>query len=169
MNRIKIAWRAALALAAATLAQGTFAGQIGGSAHDFRNQAWGNGQICIYCHAPHHTDTTTTDAPLWNHEVTSQTYVLYDSATLDATVGQPGGLSKLCLSCHDGTVAPDSFGGTGGSAPTLSGSANLGNTLLDDHPIGFVYDTSLSTTDGSLHDPVATNVTSRSAAGSRTT
>ena len=29
MNRIKIAWRAALALAAATLAQGTFAGQIG--------------------------------------------------------------------------------------------------------------------------------------------
>ena len=133
------------------------AGQITGSDHDFTGESWSGGRICIACHAPHHTDTSVNDAPLWNHAVTAQTYTLYNSATLDAAVGQPGGLSKLCLSCHDGTVAIDSFGGTVGTT-FVSGGSNLGAALSDDHPIGFTYDAALATTDGSLH-PVTTPVT----------
>ena len=137
------------------------AGVISGSAHDFSTDDWSGGRICIACHAPHHTDTTVNDAPLWNHEVTAQAYTLYSSATLDATIGQPGGLSKLCLSCHDGTVAIDSFGGNAG-ATFVSGDSNLGSTLNDDHPIGFTYDAALASADGSLH-PVNTAVTVGSA------
>ena len=58
--------------------------------------------ICIFCHAPHNT---TGVGPLWNHALSAATYTPYSSSTLKATVGQPTGASKLCLSCHDGTVA----------------------------------------------------------------
>ncbi|HJV92252.1 MAG TPA: hypothetical protein VJ572_02200, partial [Azonexus sp.] len=69
-------------------------------------------QICVFCHTPHGANTGAT--PLWNRKVAgsgyTQSYVLYDSNTLDAkqvqgSLDQPGGSSKLCLSCHDGTVA----------------------------------------------------------------
>lgn len=134
------------------------AGQITGSKHDFSTTAWAGGRICIACHAPHNTDVSTTDAPLWNHTLSNQSYTLYSSATMDATLTQPGGLSKLCLSCHDGTVAVDSFGGVTGSE-VVPGNSNLGASLKDDHPIGFVYNTALSSTDGSLHDPSSKQVT----------
>jgi hypothetical protein len=145
-------------LALMLLSGSVLAGQISGSAHDFSTESWAGGQICIACHAPHHTDTTTTDAPLWNHAVTTASYSLYSSATLDASVGQPGGLSKLCLSCHDGTVAVNSFGGVTGSE-VVSGQDNLGVSLNDDHPIGFIYNSSLATQDGSLHDPSSIQTT----------
>ncbi|MCP4665925.1 MAG: cytochrome C, partial [Deltaproteobacteria bacterium] len=92
---------------------------IAGSAHDFSTQPWmaaHNGQICLPCHTPHNADTSVTDGPLWNHQVTTvATYTLYTSSTFEATdSGQPDGRSKLCLSCHDGTVAVDSFGGVTG-------------------------------------------------------
>ncbi len=85
---------------------------IVGSAHDF-NTGIGNGwytsdQICIPCHVPHNADTSVAAAPLWNHEVTVATFTPFSSATMDAIVGQPDESSKLCLSCHDGTVGIDS-------------------------------------------------------------
>src|SRR5690242_6849752 len=60
-------------------------------------------EICIFCHTPH---KTTGQAPLWSHVMPAQNYTPYSSTTMKATdVGQPTGASKLCLSCHDGTVA----------------------------------------------------------------
>lgn len=135
---------------------------IVGSAHDFSITGpgtygnWSGDRICIACHTPHNADTTVTDAPLWNHEVTTATYTLYcGTGTLDATdLGQPGGSSKLCLSCHDGTVALDSFGGSIGTT-YLPGTADsmLDIGLEDDHPISFTYDTTLVITDGNLETP----------------
>ena len=69
-------------------------------------------QICVFCHTPHAATSGAT--PLWNRKVAgqgyTQSYVMYDSSTLDAkqiqgALNQPGGSSKLCLSCHDGTMA----------------------------------------------------------------
>jgi len=109
---------------------------IVGSAHDFSTQGWSGGKICKPCHTPHNANNTVADAPLWNHEVTTATFTLYSSTTLDATMGQPDGFSKLCLSCHDGTVALDSYGGATGTNFML-GNANLGTDLSDDHPVSF--------------------------------
>ena len=81
---------------------------IVGSAHDFSGEGWSGGEICLPCHTPHNADTTEPDAPLWNHAVTSALYTLYDSPTMDVAPEQPRPASKLCLSCHDGTVALDS-------------------------------------------------------------
>lgn len=149
--------RSTLSLVIVVLISGLTFGQIAGTDHDFSGQGWGTTEICEPCHTPHNSDVTVSDAPLWNHEVTTATYTLYTSPTLDATVGQPSSNSKLCLSCHDGTVALDSFGGNTGSN-FISGEALIGTDLSNDHPVSFVYNTALSTTDGGLFDP-ATHVT----------
>jgi hypothetical protein len=132
--------------------------EISGSVHDFSTSPFSGGQICIVCHAPHNVATPVIP-PLWNHETTTASYIVYDSPTLDAgPLGQPSGSTLLCLSCHDGTVAVDSFGGNTGTF-FISGDANLGTDLSNDHPISFTYDTALAATDGGLFDPSATNVT----------
>ena len=125
---------------------------ITGSAHDFSGDGYTglNGEICIVCHTPHNADGTVSGAPLWNHAVTAATFTLYGSPTFNAPdITQPDGASKLCLSCHDGTVAIDSFGGTTGT-DIMTGSALVGTDLSDDHPISFTY-----TLYGGLADPTS--------------
>lgn len=142
------------------------AGTITGTAHDFSGSGWSGGEICIACHTPHNADATVTDAPLWNHNLSTQSYALYDSPTLNATTSQPTGTSKLCLSCHDGTVAYDNTaGGTTMSGNSAVGRGTLG--LSDDHPISFDYNAALVTADGALH-PVTRTVTIGAGADSKT-
>ena len=123
------------------------------SKHNFSASGWSGGEICIACHTPHNSNTAVTDAPLWNHNLSAvTTYALYDSATLNATPGDPSGTSLLCLSCHDGTVAYDNTsGGTTMAGNSAVGRGTLG--LSDDHPISFNYDAALATADGALHAP----------------
>lgn len=131
--------------------------EITGSDHDFSGETWNSGgEICIVCHTPHNAGNTL--APLWNHAVTSATFTTYSSPSLDATVGNPSASSKACLSCHDGTVAIDSFGGATGTN-FVSGADLLGTDLANDHPVSFTYNAQLATDDGSLFDPTTTTVT----------
>jgi predicted CXXCH cytochrome family protein len=138
------------------VAQMAGAGTITGSAHDFSTQTWAGGQICVPCHAPHNT-ATLAEAPLWNHALSTATYTLYTTSTMNSVMAQPAGVSKLCLSCHDGTVAVNSFGGTTGTT-LITGTDNLGINLSNDHPIGITYDAALVTADGALK-PITTAVT----------
>ena len=132
---------------------------IVGSVHDFSSLAFTT-EICVVCHTPHNADLSVSDAPLWNHEVTTSTFTVYSSGTLDAVVGQPDGVSKLCLSCHDGSVAVDNFGGTTLGTTfvgTLNADAELGTDLTNDHPVSFIFDAALATSDGELFDPTSTS------------
>lgn len=123
---------------------------------------------CVFCHTVHHASGVT---PLWNHTMSSvSNYVVYSSARLDSlniTVPQPNGSSRLCLSCHDGTVA---LGSVSSGAPQIemqngvttmpSGSAaNLGTDLSADHPISFVYDSNLAVNDPDVYDPAHLSTT----------
>lgn len=92
---------------------------------------------CIFCHTPH---TSYVDVkPLWNHQLAIQTYNTYVSSTYDGGPSTPSaGVSRLCLSCHDGTVA---LGQTvsEGLIPTsgsLGPDALLTTNLTNDHPLG---------------------------------
>ena len=133
--------------------------------HDFSSLT-GSGEICKPCHTPHNADTGVTASPLWNHEVTTASFTPYNSPTLTANVGQPTGTSKLCLSCHDGTVAIDSFGGRTGTVYITDSfyGGPSGGTLLswfgthlgDEHPLSFTYDSALAQEDGALRDPTTT-------------
>ena len=119
---------------------------IAGTAHDLSGANYGTDQICIFCHTPHNAKSPQL-APLWNHASTVATYTLYQSTTLNAVPGQPAGTSKACLSCHDGTVAVDSYGSTTGT-DLITGDANVGTDLRNDHPISFPYNAALVTADG---------------------
>lgn len=145
------------------------AGTIVGSDHDFSTSGWSGGEICIACHTPHNAATNVTDAPLWNHEITQQTYTLYSSPTLDSVVNQPGGSSKLCLSCHDGSIAIDSLITSPSTGQTMGGKAAVGlDGLNNDHPISMDYTTALAAADGALHDPAAQSVTIGSGTSTKT-
>lgn len=115
---------------------------IQGSVHDFSAYFWSGGQICDICHAPHGTGGGT-QAPLWNHAITSTNFTLYSSGTLWETPVQPepGSISRLCLSCHDGTIAIDSFGSNMGSTfmDDINPNANMGTDLSNDHPVGILW------------------------------
>jgi len=91
---------------------------IKGSKHDFTAQDWypsaTDKEICNVCHAPHDKGRERyKEGLLWNHALSSATYVMYSNGFSEtqthAVDSQPTGNSKLCLSCHDGTVAMDSF------------------------------------------------------------
>jgi len=138
------------------ISQFGYAQHIAGSGHDFSGATWNSsGEICIVCHAPHNADITVANAPLWNHTLSAvQNYQLYATGgTMNATVGQPDGSSKLCLSCHDGTVALENYGGKTGGSHLMAGGALLGTSLSNDHPISITYDAALASTDGGLYNP----------------
>ena len=136
-------------------------------------------QVCVFCHTPHGA-TSFPGSPLWNRQLSNQTYTVYTSSSLDAEdimgqLDQPGGSSKLCLSCHDGTLALGTVNVLGGQQNvdiTLSGTAadgtmppgegvltgftrDLGVDLTNDHPISLTYDTTLVNADTELLDPAA--------------
>jgi predicted CXXCH cytochrome family protein len=110
---------------------------ITGSKHDFSSETWAEGQICLPCHVPHNamTDGGGVIRPLWNHVMTTATFDMYPTVPAGR---QPATESKLCLSCHDGTVAVDSFGDNTGTT-FITGDALLGTDLSDDHPIAVTY------------------------------
>lgn len=114
--------------------------------------------MCIFCHTPHNA---IRDIPyLWNRKKSTANYIPYQSSTLYATVGQPTGASKLCLSCHDGTIALGALVSKLQEIPFAAGirfiprgPARLGTDLSDDHPVSFIYDSSLAIRNGELADP----------------
>ncbi len=139
-------------------------------------------ELCVFCHTPHGANQEAP-APLWNRELSGSTYIPYNSSSMDAIgIGQPGGTSKLCLSCHDGTIAIGSVNvlngattdgnpgtadismsgtGVGGTMPAGEGESTgftrrLGTDLTNDHPVSFSYTDSLALQDGELRLPSAT-------------
>ncbi len=162
-----------LAVSLAVVAVAASAGTIVGSKHDFGTMTGTGGQICIACHAPHN-NAVIANAPLWNHQINAaQTYTAYTSFSMDAlgfATATPGATSKLCLSCHDGVLALNNFGGvTTGTVNFAAGSkSNLGTDLSNDHPIGIVYDAATIAADGALN-PLANAVTIGSAGRTKLT
>ena len=153
---------------------GQAAGQITSTKHNLGStSAGGNnhvsdtGEICVFCHTPHGSDTTAP-APLWNKRLTTgasySTYATLNSSTIDGQILSVGSVSLACLSCHDGSQAMDNIinapgsggydltgGGTNGLGYTWTGSTvnalgilqdgitKIGADLTNDHPIGIEY------------------------------
>jgi predicted CXXCH cytochrome family protein len=154
--RMKVRIPAAAAMVLFLLSNTAGAGTIFGSPHDFRGYAWNrSGDICTPCHAPHRTQALP--APLWNRESSTQTYAVYGKtlppAHKPAISHQPDEMSKICLSCHDGIVAPDAYGGNAAGTAYLFGQDAVGAVRSNNHPISFVYDGALAASVKDLYDP----------------
>src|SRR5512142_3383617 len=81
------------------------------SKHDFRASSTASirsqtgHDACAFCHTPHYADPS--GPYLWRRNLSSREFTGYTSSTMQSPVSgiQPGEVSKLCLSCHDGTIA----------------------------------------------------------------
>jgi hypothetical protein len=138
------------------------------SAHDFRTQLNGASfTLCNFCHVAHKTGPSPTGPGplLWNHTQSSvASYGVYTSdyfAGLNTDIADVGGLStssNMCLGCHDGTVAVNSWYEpvTGANfQPLPQGTIFVtGNATIRDlsktHPINFTYNSQLATKSGVL-------------------
>lgn len=131
---------------------------IAGTAHDFSDgtvqtgynvgEAWAGGEMCGVCHAPHlaPANTGSTSLPLWNRAgdaSTAASFTMYPTGgTIDGAIdATPNAVSQVCLSCHDGSIALDAFGGaaTGTVTITTGDTVLVDNDFTDDHPISIVY------------------------------
>lgn len=133
-------------------------------------------EICVFCHTPHSAKPVGFGAPLWNRDIPAATgYTMYQSdylkrigyspAVYDSTTAQPGLMSLVCLSCHDGTIAIGKIyayknsilGSTLLAMQGVSGSGTLPSTdtayfganLSSHHPVGIQYNTGVSKAFGS--------------------
>lgn len=136
---------------------------VNGSLHDM-NMITGAtqdayGRVCVFCHTPHNATVVGLDPtdllPLWNKEINvSGVYNAYQWATDDnfdkiGTIIDPlRGPSRLCVSCHDGSIAVDSHITAQPQAGTkfLTGARAIGENsdLSTTHPIGFSWDAALA-------------------------
>lgn len=114
-------------------------------------------EVCVFCHTPHNAQPA---AQLWNHLPTAVvSYTPYSSTTLAASPGQPTGKSRICLSCHDGTVALGALANAPAGndlATTMLTTGDRGfidTDLSNDHPISFAYDSALVGLNPELADP----------------
>lgn len=121
-------------------------------------------EVCKFCHVPHNA---VAPVPLWGHALSEAAYrvpEIRDRAKGGRRLApQPDGVSRLCLSCHDGTVAlgevanrgrPIEMRGSGNLAPGRPGF--LGTDLSGSHPVSIVMPESdpqdeLQDVDMSLH------------------
>lgn len=142
----------------------SFAGSIRHTKHNLSSgspvggiKSGDTSMICIFCHTTH---SSASHAPLWNREESRVVYNLYDSSTLYSRPDQPDGASKLCLSCHDGTIALGKviskkkefiMSDTSMGRIPHGRSTNLGSDLSDDHPISFNPLLAVNTSDELIH------------------
>jgi predicted CXXCH cytochrome family protein len=123
----------------------------------------GTSEICVFCHTPHSGNTA---APLWNKTPSVGSYSTYTSDVLaglgywpaeDPKNGVPHAKTRICLSCHDGTIALGSLVNMPYGAATqipMEGTAGadvqygmprtaagyIGVELKDDHPVAIKHD-----------------------------
>lgn len=87
----------------------------------------GTTEKCVFCHTPH---ASSGSYPLWNRALSGAWYTVAQQQTapwltllspgkgIGEFIGQPDGSSKLCLGCHDGTVAIGAVKNTPGRGST---------------------------------------------------
>ena len=76
-------------LASAIVALAQTSGNVAATKHNLSVsgpgpvQSTDQSQVCVFCHTPHGA-TNAPGAPLWNRELSNQTYTTYTSSSLDA-------------------------------------------------------------------------------------
>ena len=121
-----------------------------GSVHDLNQLASilkdDYGRTCSFCHTPHDAQP---DTPLWTRSLANVNsgwtpYVWSAPGNKDIPQNMDPliGSSRLCMSCHDGSIALDAHG------TPMPQSAIIGNVPTKDmkntHPIGFSYDDAMN-------------------------
>lgn len=149
---------AAAAVTTAGANQGDPGTGIVNSPHDMRMVTGGPAtdaynRVCAFCHTPHHSQLPQNPDdyyPLWSRQIDNTTFQPYVSSTMnsaDYNADIAVGPTRLCMSCHDGSIAVDQhYGTSSGSGKILlengynsPGVGQGATSLTNDHPVGMNY------------------------------
>ncbi len=108
-------------------------------------------RYCSTCHTPINTDAEIA-APLWLNKEIPHEYEMYSNDNNSNQHGFPSGETKLCLGCHDGTIAIEDKN-LYTNFNKLNSSTNFGFPSHNDHPVSIIYNSSLALSKGNLADP----------------
>ncbi len=139
-------------LGCAIISGSAIAGRLTNTPHDFSGSGWLSGdgerhyEMCLPCHALHGGQSS----PENKDEIGGANLSMWNKASGSAgfqpcsnyvASGGPGAKSMICLGCHDGQTAPDSFAGQ--YALAKESSTGTATTVLFNstalHPVGVVY------------------------------
>lgn len=155
-----------------TYADGAAANGIGNSRHNLGGlgehiTTAATSEICIFCHTPHHTNTTNNLKPLWNRGTSAPaSFTAYGTTIGGTSIANTdiGSTSLACLSCHDGVTTFDNLVNAPGKSGVVNGGSdrgftfwdaaipgavsdfmtssrlNIGLNLSNDHPVSVAYD-----------------------------
>jgi len=130
-----------------------------GSPHDFKSvgeyspAGGASYTLCNFCHIAHKFGSAPTGPGylLWNHTLSNvASYGVYTSDSMRSTPTELGGqmtVSNLCLSCHDGTIAVNSWyevqaGPNFQPLPQgtfIMAQDHTARDLTKQHPVNFTY------------------------------
>ena len=108
--------------------------------HNLTPTGANTGEICAFCHTPQGSESSVGSPPLWNRTAQPlsnyRAYSSLGSATAEAT----GSVSMSCLSCHDGSQAPNIAINTPDLRLNVGDvQVDIGNDLRNHHPVGIQY------------------------------
>ena len=105
-------------------------------------------QPCGFCHIPAGPSDVV---PLWDKNVTAIVYQVFFNSPANgvaANSGSSDGVSAVCLSCHDGSIAPDAVWNNHGKGFAGGADKRLGvildpfsDEIGDNHPVLIDYPT----------------------------
>jgi hypothetical protein len=100
-------------------------------------------RVCIFCHTPHNANPTA--GALWSRPLDSNpsglapyTWAAPANQQIPEIVDPLIGPSRLCMTCHDGTIALDAHG------DVMPAGYVISNNLNFTHPIGFSFDQAMA-------------------------
>ncbi len=108
--------------------------------HNLTPTGANTGEICAFCHTPQGSESSVA-TPQWNRSISPlSTYRAY-STMGGATDEASGSISMACLSCHDGTQAPNIVINTPDNKLDVPSDevVYIGNDLKNHHPVGMQY------------------------------
>ena len=102
-------------------------------------------EVCKFCHIPH---TAVVPKPLWGHKLSEEANYrvpkIKKGRKGEQASPQPDGSTRLCLSCHDGTIALGDISGEprlikmrGKQKLAAGRKGYLGTDLSGSHPVSF--------------------------------
>lgn len=135
-NLVKLRVLAPLAVAAAVLAsQGEARDPLGFGPHNLNGVTDRDESVCTFCHTPRGTQRT---APDWFAASPDGPFETFDTRSSSDRVRVIEDVSIACLSCHDGSQAPD-VAPTLVSTETSQSAPAIARPMTREHPVGIIY------------------------------
>ncbi len=108
--------------------------------HNLTPNGANTGEICAFCHTPQGSETSVS-TPLWKPTTPSVSSYRAFSSLGSATAEATGSVSLSCLSCHDGSQAPNIVINTPGLVLNVLSNTqvDIGDSLKNHHPVGMPY------------------------------